>query len=44
MMKVVFAIHHAGAFRSYDGVIRYFKEIGAWTAELETVQAKFLKR
>ncbi|MGD9061791.1 MAG: CDP-glycerol glycerophosphotransferase family protein [Desulfobacterales bacterium] len=23
MMKVVFAIHHAGAFRSYDGVIRY---------------------
>jgi hypothetical protein len=27
-MKVVFAIHHAGAFRSYDGVVRYLCSLG----------------
>jgi hypothetical protein len=27
-MKVVFAIHHAGAFRSYDGVVRQLCNLG----------------
>jgi len=28
----------------HDGAIRYYKEIGAWTAEMDAVQAKLLKR
>jgi TRAP transporter TAXI family solute receptor len=28
----------------HDGAIRYYKEIGAWTAKMDAVQAKLLKR